>query len=215
MVSGVGTLIGSAAVIFAAFKAGDAVTNWKRQKMAERKMEIAERILTASYRAQAALVRVRNPFMWAHEEYAAREKLEENAAFLGNTAERQKRLVVAQAYFDRIDKVREDRLPLDEMKPLAKVLFGDAVEDAIGDLDHQFWVIQTYVDEYIDQESPPPRGDGAEPSDAYKAWSDRDKKIKSAMYFRSKSENDEISEAVRKASEAINAACTPILTNIG
>ena len=108
-----GALAGSGAVIFAAIKAGDAVTNWKRQKMAERKMEIAERILTASYRAQAALARARNAFMWAHEEYAAREKLEENAAFLGNTAERQKRLVVAQAYFDRIDKVREDRLPLE------------------------------------------------------------------------------------------------------
>ena len=100
------------------------------------------------------------------------------------------------------------------MKPLAKVLFGDAVEGAIGNLDRQFWMLQTYVEEYIDQEPAPPRGDGAEPSEAYKAWSERDKKIKSAMYFRSKSENDEISTAVKEASDVIDAACTPILRDI-
>lgn len=214
MLSGWGTLAGSGAVIFAAVKAGDAVTNWKRQKIAERKMEIAERILTASYKAQAALARVRSPFMWANEEYAAREKLEEHAAFDENTPERQKRLVVAQAYFSRIDAGRDDRLLLDEAKPLAKVLLGDAVESAIGNLSHQFWVIQTYVEEYIDLEPAPPRGNGAEPSEAYKAWSERDKKIKSAMYFHSKAEIDEISAAVKEASDAINAACTPLLTEM-
>lgn len=210
MLSGWGTLIGAGAVIYAGIKGFD---QWKKQKLTERKMEIAERIHTASYRAQAALNRVRSPMMWAAEEYAARAKLEEDKEFIGNNPkDRQKRLVTAQAYYTRLSKVREERLALEEAKPLANVLFGQPVEQALEKLDHQFWVVQTYVDEYIDHGEAPPPGNGPEPNGLYIQWQERNKLIKAAIYRHHRNDDDEIGKAVKEASAVIDAAVAEILT---
>ena len=48
MLSGIGTLVGALAVIGAAIIGSHTFENWKRQKLAERNFELAERILTAT-----------------------------------------------------------------------------------------------------------------------------------------------------------------------
>jgi hypothetical protein len=67
MLQGFGTLIGAGAVIYAAKKGADTYESWKKQKVAERRRDQAERILTAVYKARRALRYVRGVMMWGHE----------------------------------------------------------------------------------------------------------------------------------------------------
>ena len=75
MLQGWGTLIGAVAVFWAAKKGADTFDSWKRQKVAERKLEQAERILMATYKARRALSFVRGIMMDGRELDAAEEKL--------------------------------------------------------------------------------------------------------------------------------------------
>lgn len=78
MLQGVGTVVGALAVIGAAIIGSRTFDNWKRQKLAERHIEQAERILTATYKVRRGLSYVRNPAMWGHETDAAEEQLKAN-----------------------------------------------------------------------------------------------------------------------------------------
>lgn len=75
MLSGIGTVVGALAVIVAAVIGSRTFDNWKRQKLAERHIEQAERILTATYKVRRGLSHVRSRMMWAHETAAAEEQL--------------------------------------------------------------------------------------------------------------------------------------------
>jgi len=54
---GIGALIAAGAAVFASRTFKD----WKRQKVAERRMEHAEKILAAAYRAKYNLIELRSP----------------------------------------------------------------------------------------------------------------------------------------------------------
>src|SRR5438094_128266 len=58
MIQGLGTAAGVFAVIWGALRA---TTLWKQQKVAERRLESAERILTASYKIRRAMYEVEMP----------------------------------------------------------------------------------------------------------------------------------------------------------
>lgn len=75
VLQGVGALAQAAAIGFAAYIASDTYKGWRKQKLSERRIEQAERILTAAYKARRALGQVRSPMMWAHEMNAAEELL--------------------------------------------------------------------------------------------------------------------------------------------
>ncbi|WP_287882781.1 hypothetical protein [Paracoccus sp. (in: a-proteobacteria)] len=67
VLQGIGSLAGAFAVGFAAWMASNTFENWRRQKISERRIEQAERILTATYKVRRGLSQVRNPMIWAHE----------------------------------------------------------------------------------------------------------------------------------------------------
>ncbi len=104
MLSGIGTVVGALAVIGAAVIGSRTFDNWKKQKLAERHIEQAERILTATYKARRGLSRVRSPAMWGHETDAAEEQLKASGDWEKTTSEgERKSLATLQAYYNRLN----------------------------------------------------------------------------------------------------------------
>ena len=199
MLQGWGTLLGAGAVIYAAKKGADTFESWRRQKVAERRRDQAERILTATYKARRALKFVRSPMMWAHELSAAEKKLKEDAEqWKLQTVERQRRLVTAQGYFNRLNKTVEERQELTECLPMARALFDGQLEKALEELSHQFWIVEVDVDSYIDDE-----GQDAEFS----------RKIRRGMYDVTPADGqiNEVSERIATSVEVIEGNCLPAL----
>lgn len=136
MLSGLGTLIGAGAVIYAAHKGSDTFKQWRRQKNEERRIELAEQVLTLAYKLRRAIESIRSPGMWGVEQDAVYDELRKKGLIndetpLGYVGI----LATAQATLSRSDayKVLWDEL-LDTM-PSAKAIFGNEIEKALD----EFW----------------------------------------------------------------------------
>jgi hypothetical protein len=148
MLQGIGTVIGALAVIGAAYIGSQTFDKWKCQKLAERHIEQAERILTATYKVRRDLAMVRSPAMWAYEMDAGEARLKELGQWdniVGGDDER-KRFRVTQAYYNRLASTRDDQLAVEECQPMARALFGEELEKALEKLNHQFHSVRVYVD---------------------------------------------------------------------
>lgn len=194
--SGMAAMLGVAVVLGTAVKAANALRDWKVQRITERKMDQAERILTATYEAKDGLDYVRHMMTWANELDAAREIVDKLPRWGASTANEKKRLEQAQAKLTRLANVRDNKNKLVECMPMAKALFGDDLHGAITTLHHQFWVVETYVQAYVDDE----RGGDAE----FTA------KIRDAMFGATSADN-EVSRATAESIAKIEAQCLPIL----
>lgn len=147
MLQGIGTVVGALAVIGAAIIGSRTFDNWKRQKLAERHIEQAERILTATYNARRGLSHVRSPMMWAHETDAAEKQLKTNGEWEKTFPESERKsLATAQAYYNRLNSTRDFQRALEECQPMARAFFGEELEKAIEKLNHQYWTVKVSVD---------------------------------------------------------------------
>lgn len=84
------------ALIIAAVLGSETFEKWRMQKLSERRMEQATRILMATYKARRGLAHVRDPTMWAHELTAAEENLKERNQLVGVAKDDQRRLTTAR-----------------------------------------------------------------------------------------------------------------------
>lgn len=136
MLQGWATLVGAAAVIYAARVGANTFAAWKRQKVEERRMDAAERVLTLAYRLRYNFADVRRRGMFAYETTTAEKRLDETISGWRTKehAERQ-RLTTAQIIMNRLSYHAQDWQQIWELKPLALALFGTEVE---ADL-HKFW----------------------------------------------------------------------------
>ncbi len=199
MLQGWGTLIGAGAVVYAAKRGADTYESWRKQKVAERRRDQAEKILTAVYKARRALRFVRSPMMWGHELSVAETKLKEDPKqWDSQTESRQKRLVTAQAYFNRLNRTSDEQQELSECLPMARALFGEILEKALEELHHQFWIVQIDVESFVDDEG---------------GNSDFTKKIRRGMYDVSprEGENNEVSDRIAASVVEIEGICLPAL----
>lgn len=142
---GIGALAQAAAIVIAACLASNTFNSWRKQKLAERRSEQAERILTATYKVRRGLSRIRNPFMLDHELYAAEEKLKADGKWPEYPGE-QRRMKTQLAYYNRLNATLEDRVELEQCQPMARALFGEDIELAIETLNRQANLVQYYVD---------------------------------------------------------------------
>jgi len=140
VLSGIGTVVGALAVICAARYASDTFDGWRQQKLSERNMGQAERILTAAYKARRALNYVRSPWMYPHEKTKAEELLEKQHGW--TTSSKKQNLITVQAYYNRLDAVHEERQAVEECLPMARALFGEQVEKALDTLYQQFQLVR-------------------------------------------------------------------------
>lgn len=199
MIQGVGTL-GGAIAVYAAAKLGLAA--WKHQKLAERNRDQAEVILHAAYNARRALTYLRSPWMPGSESAAAEAKLDLDSPSWKqhSIAEKQKRMITAQAYYMRADRLLNERIKLEECLPMARALFGPNLEEAIETLHHQFHIVLTYAGAYIDDYN----------------GTDREftLNIRRALFAsktRSANEVNEVSDAIEQSVQAIEGTCLPYL----
>lgn len=146
VLQGVGALAQAFAIGFAAWVASDTYKGWRKQKLSERRIEQAERILTAAYNARRALGYVRSPLMEAHELSAAEAHLEKQVSWATVNANRKQRLVSAQGYYNRLNAVLEERQAVEECLPMARALFGEQVEKALELLNRQFRMVRIAVE---------------------------------------------------------------------
>jgi hypothetical protein len=146
VLSGTGTVIGALAVIIAALLASNTFDGWRRQKLSERRIEQAERILTAAYKARRALGYVRSPLMEAHELRSAEEHLKAKEFWSTADVDRKKRLISAQGHYNRLNAVLDERRAVEECLPMARALFGEQVEKALELLNRQFHMVSIAVD---------------------------------------------------------------------
>ncbi len=144
VLSGVGTVIGAVAVIVAANLGSSTFKSWREQKLSERKIEQAERILTATYKARRGLEYVRSPLITAHELNAAEKHLEMLDWWA--TTDRKQSLITKQAYFNRLNAVAEERRAVEECLPMARALFGEQVEKALETLNRQYHIVNVAAD---------------------------------------------------------------------
>lgn len=196
--SGAGTLLGVGAVVWAAKKGAATFEQWRQQKLAERHIDQAERILTAVDNAKDALASVRSIFMWPHEGDEARRVLEADERW-GRHGEREQRILVkAQAYYHRLHRTRDKQDALNACRPMARAFFGDEIEAAIARLHQQFWIVQTYVDAFRTDQG---------------ADEDFSRKIRDAMYDNARDPDNEISGVARECIQTIENELLPILRN--
>ncbi|MBT8459759.1 MAG: hypothetical protein KJN60_08840 [Boseongicola sp.] len=146
VLQGVGTLAGAFAVGFAAWLASNTFEGWRKQKLSERSIEQAERILTATYQVRRALGHVRNPMMSAHELRAAENHLEKQDFWATITSDRKQKMITAQGYYNRLNAVLDERRAVDECLPMARALFGEKVETALETLNRQFQLVSAAVE---------------------------------------------------------------------
>jgi hypothetical protein len=144
VLSGTGTVIGALAVIGAAVLASNTFDGWRKQTLSQRRIEQAERILTATYKVRRSLSHVRNPMLWAFEQQKAEDYLREKGELPGDETSKRK-MITSQLYFTRINAVLDDRKLLDECQPMARALFGEELELAMDALNRQFQRISAAV----------------------------------------------------------------------
>jgi hypothetical protein len=196
MLQGAGSFFGAVAVLGAAKLGASTFESWRFQKVAERRIEQAERILTATYNSRRALGYVRGRMFWAHELKAANEFLKANASWA--SPDRMKRWEKAQAIFNRLAKTQDEQSELSKCLPMARALFGEELEAALEALNHQFWLVQVDAESYIDD-------DGSEPEFT--------KKITRGMQEIEPpaGEVNEITESIRVLIGTIERICLPVL----
>jgi|GEM_PF-2063299 len=195
------TAFGAYAVLRAAKIAGNTFAAWKTEKITERRMEHAERILAATYKAQDALSAVRAPMLWGYELIAAEEQLSKSDSFIQLPKARRQPLIRARVYFDRVDRHLSEREKLLEAKPFARALWGTDLSDALDHLNDRFYLIQTYAEEAIDHDY-----QSTDPDDLA-----RRKKIREALAVSPTRPDDEISTTVAAAISKVEEHCLPTL----
>lgn len=136
MLSGIGTVIGALAVIYAAHKGSDTFKLWRRQKNEERRIELAEQVMTLAYRLRRAIEGVRAEGMLPAENAEVHELLRSTGVINDQTPlETVGKLVIAQGVMSRSNAQRALWDTLLDTMPAAKAIFGDAAETALN----EFW----------------------------------------------------------------------------
>lgn len=138
MLSGVGTIAGVIAVIIAAKIGKESFDQWRRQRIGERKIVIAERIQTLTYRLEEAFEEIRFAISSASENAAAQASLIASGLVNDDTPiELRSRLGIPQITSDRMNARTELWRELAEVLPIARTLFQPAVAEQLTTLRQQ------------------------------------------------------------------------------
>ncbi|WP_447908859.1 hypothetical protein [Brevundimonas bullata] len=197
MLSGIGTLVGAGAVVWAANKAADTFEGWKKQKIAERHIEQAERILTAAYEANDAINYARGRFIHSWEIDEAQKQEEKHSGWLTFLEAKQRRVSIARARLNRLRNCKDEQEALRVCRPIAKALWGEDLHKSLTDFHHQFWILETYIQAYAGDE------DGTDPNFT--------KKISQAIASSTDDRDDEISAATINCIKNIENTLLPVL----
>jgi hypothetical protein len=144
-----GTLLGVAAVVYAAWRAGNTFNAFRRQKQEERRMDAAHTLLTFAYKFQQRLLGVRSPGISGFEMTAATNQLKESYEGYSLKSElEQRQLTVAQVILTRLNADRNLWNEIWEHIPTARALFGEKAEKSLRELWAAFVNVQVSAEAY-------------------------------------------------------------------
>lgn len=135
MMSGWAAFAGVGAVLYAAHKASDTFAAFRRQKQEDRRIEVAERILTIAYNVRRSIKEVRHPLHGPSDLDRAGEELKKQGFVIDVMDENEvNKLKTAQVVLNRVVAERATWDTVMEAMPTAKAIFGDAVEARLENL---------------------------------------------------------------------------------
>jgi hypothetical protein len=135
MLQGIGGILGAAAVSFAAYLGYKSFETWGKQKLDERRIEQAERILSATYSFQSAIYAVRTSIL----------VFETTSKFvdLVNILDWKKHF--RELYSEQIDLIKDVYNNLAECRPIGRSLFGDKIDRSIGSLCSVYYLVKSSI----------------------------------------------------------------------
>lgn len=151
MMQGWAAWAGVLAVIYAARRAADTFGTYRRQKQEDRRIDAAERVLTLAYRIKADLEASRSPMGLGHEHSQAHERLKEAQWYLALGDGERSRSQSGQIILDRLERERATWDEVFSTMPLARALFGEAVEEQLRTLYRQVRAVQVSAQMYRDR----------------------------------------------------------------
>ena len=130
--SGIGTILGAGALIYAAKIGKGAISDFRLQKVAGREIDVAEQVLTAAYRARDAIEGMRGRFMPAGELEAAEKQLKELGLTVDGMPDADKSAHIQRGVFYRRAEFFKDdfNAVFDAIAP-ARVFFGAECVDSL------------------------------------------------------------------------------------
>lgn len=135
MLSGLGTVGGAVAVLIAASLGKSTFEAWKRQKIEERRTELAETALILAYKIQDAMSFIRSPVSLGDENDAAERILREQGLVTDHTGqERLHFLKIAQVILSRINAKASLYDELAELRPRIRAIFNQETEAYLATL---------------------------------------------------------------------------------
>ncbi|MES2289680.1 MAG: hypothetical protein V4530_08065 [Pseudomonadota bacterium] len=149
--SGWATLAGAGAVVYAARKGASTFTDWRQQKVDERQVEAAERIVTLAYRLRSIFTSVRSRAIFSHEADAAERLLDiEQPEWRNREKASLERLRSAQVLYNRLKEHQSDWNEIWTLRPIALALFGVSLEADLQMLWKQYVSLDVAVSEYAE-----------------------------------------------------------------
>ena len=196
MLQGIGSLLGVVAVLLATWIGR---VTWKEQKRSERKMGMAERILSATYNARTALRYIRGFIIRQSEMEIAAQYAKDNNLLANDSAKQNQRLIQAIAYENRLKSAQTEEAELRECLPMARALFGEHLEASIQKILEQFMILRRDLADYA--------------RDCEELDQKFSKELGRSMFETpsNRGTQNEMSEAIAEAVKAIESICLPAL----
>jgi hypothetical protein len=152
VLQGIGQIGAGISIAFAAYIGRDTFTDWKRQKQEERRIEIAERVLTLAYRLRYDFQSVRTPLIDQSEFDEAESVLRDDSGVWWDKQSEalKQRAVTAQVIMNRLSRHHEDWQRIWELKPPALAFFGTTVEEQLDVFWQQYCSLLADAEAYAD-----------------------------------------------------------------
>jgi hypothetical protein len=125
------------AVAYVAKKGANAFAVWRQQKIGERRLDTAEKVLTFAYRLRWAFDVARSPMMSGDALAAAEEALSRTEWFAQIDPRVRRNTIYARAVHDRIGQFADLWDELFKLMPVAKALFGEQLDEPLRSLNMQ------------------------------------------------------------------------------
>lgn len=157
LLSGVGTLLGAAAVIFAAIVGTGTFRAWKRQQILQRQMDLAEEILSIAFRARSAIQSIRSTRESNQEILKAFEETQTFGVDIINApGPHPSRVQTAFVILRRLDHYNTLWNDLEILKARGWAHFDKSIMTSLNTISYQVEAIReaadSYVNEYLSEE---------------------------------------------------------------
>ena len=148
MISGIGTVAGSLAIVFAAYLGRRAVDDFRHQKVTEKQIDHAEAALALAYQLKDAISQIRSPATYGHESEKSLEELVGKEWFDNLPTVKKDRFVQANVFYIRTRHHQDIFERVFTILPLVQAYFGPDIDTAFRSILKSDRSVMVYADAY-------------------------------------------------------------------